>query len=320
MPLALPDARTSTGEIDQQTCSHRADRAVVAFAHRQHGVVSRSQLGALGLSETMIRDRMRRGLLLRLHRGVYAVGHAHLRREGRWLAAVLAVGPGAVLSHRDAAGLHDLRSANHARIDVMTTQRGRRSQPRIVVHHTTVLHPLDVTTVGGIPVTSVARTLVDLAGVVSKESLAKAVNEAERQQTFDLNAVEAALARTRSRNGRGHANLSAVLADLTANGPSLTRSELEDRFVALIEAHRLPRPRTNAHLGPFEVDALWPEQRLVVELDGWRDHHTRRAFQHDRAKANALQRHGYRVLRYTYADVTRRPARVAGELRAFLAA
>jgi very-short-patch-repair endonuclease len=296
------------------------DQRIAALAARQHGVVARRQLLELGASATMVHDRVHRGLLLPIHRAVYAVGHRQLRREGRWLAAVLAVGPGAVLSHRDAAGLHDLRPANHERVDVTTTRRGRGSQSGIAVHHATHLHPLDVTTLRGIPVTSVARTIVDLASVVPQHGLAKAVNEAERQQTFDLTAVEDALARTRTRNGTGHAKLRAILAEAAAHCLHLTRSELEDRFLALVERHGLPRPKTNVWIGPHEVDALWPTHRLAVELDGWSSHHTRRAFQRDRTKANALQAKGLRVLRYTYADIARRPAEVAGELRGFLTA
>jgi predicted transcriptional regulator of viral defense system len=314
-----PDARTSMVDIRPQTCTHR-QRTIEEWAAGQHGVVARWQLAAAGVTPSMLKTGIAAGRLLRLHRGVYAVGHAHLTREGRWLAAVLAVGSGAVLSHRDAAGLHDLRPANHERIDVTTTQRGRRNQPRIRVHHTAELHPLDVTTRRGVPVTSVARTIVDLASVVPKDSLAKAINEAERQHAFDLTAVEEALARTRTRNGTGHAKLRAVLVEAAADGLDVTRSELEDRFLALLQRHGLPRPKTNVWVGPHEVDALWPTHRLAVELDGWASHHTRRAFQHDRTKANALQAKGLRVLRYTYGDVVRRPAEVAGEVRGFLTA
>lgn len=217
--------------------------------------MARSQLVALGVSETMVRDRMRRGHLLRLHRGVYAVGHDRLRREGTWLAAVLAVGPGAALSHRDAAGLHDLRPANHARVDVTTDRRGRREQREIAVHHA-LLDPLDVTEIRGIPVTTVARTLVDLAGILTKDRLAKVISEAERRGAFDLTAIEEARGRVRHRRGNGHAVLRAALAELADQGSTLTRSELEDRFLTLLAAHDLPRAQMNARTDGFEVDAL----------------------------------------------------------------
>src|SRR5829696_8286521 len=190
--------------MDPQTCTGRADELISTLAARQWGVVARRQLLGAGLSPTIVRDGVRGGRLVRIHRGVYAVGHARLRREGWWLAAVLAVGPQAVLSHRDAAGLHGLRPANHARVDVTTTDRGRTGGPRIATHVTTVLDAQDVTTVAGIPVTTVARTLVDLAYVVPRDHLTKAIREAERQRVFDLRAVEAAMARTAGRRGPGH--------------------------------------------------------------------------------------------------------------------
>ena len=167
-------------------------------------MVARAQLLDAGLSTTEVRDRVRAGRLPRLHPGVYAVGHARLRREGHWLAAVLAAGPGAVLSHRDAAGLHDLRPANHAphRRDRRPDGRGRRRGSPSTAR--AILDAEDVTTVSGIPVTTVARTLLDLAGIVPHDHLTKAIKEAERQHTFDLRTVEAAMARTRGRTGRGH--------------------------------------------------------------------------------------------------------------------
>jgi very-short-patch-repair endonuclease len=182
------------------------------------------------------------------------------------------------------------------------------------------LHPLDVTTISGIPVTSVARTLVDLADVVGGQQLAKVVSEAERRRVFDLNAVEAALARTRHRPGRGRAALRAVLDEHRRRGTQLTRSELEDRFAALVTAAGLPRPQMNTWIGDLEVDAVWPDRRLAVELDGWASHHHRRAFERDRVKSNALSAKGWTVLRYTHDAVVRRPAEVAAELAAMLAA
>jgi very-short-patch-repair endonuclease len=292
---------------------------ISTLAARQHGVVAGWQLGPLGVTSSMLKTRIARGSLLRLHRGVYAVGHERLQREGRWLAAVLAVGPGAALSHRDAAGLHDLRPANHERADVTTPRRGRGNQERIEVHHAT-LDPLDVTVIRAIPVTTVARTLVDLAGVVPKDHLAKALSRAELNRVIDVRAIEAALERIRGRSGPGHANLRAALAHQADHGPTLTRSELEDRFAALLTAHNLPPPQMNHHIEGFEVDAVWPERRLAVELDGYAHHRDKQAFQRDRGKGNALTRAGWRLLRYTYDDVVRRPARTAAELAEQLAA
>jgi len=291
---------------------------LAALASRQHGVVARRQLEALGLSDKMIVDRVRRDRLVRLHRGVYAVGHDRLRREKRWMAAVLAVGPGALLSHRDAAALHGLRPpGDHMRWEVTTT--GRASSTRTIrVFRTTSLDARDTTSVDGIPVTSIARTLVDLAGTVPRTMLTKALNEAEGRRAVDLRAIERAMAQTARRNGRGHAELRQALAKLAAIGTPVTRSELEDRFLALLDAHDLPRPATNYGIEGMEVDAVWPKQRLAVELDGWDTHRTRQAFQQDRERGNALEAAGWRLLRFTWADVTRRPddtaARVHGAL------
>ena len=268
----------------------------------------------------MIETRVARGVLLRLHRGVYAVGHRQLRREGRLLAAVLAAGPGAVLSHRDAAGLHGLRPANHERVDVSSMRRMRGRMPGIEIHHTTVQGPLDVTVIRSIPVTTVARTLVNLAGIVPKDQLAKALSRAELGNVLDVRAIERVLERTRQRRGPGHAAIREALAHQADHGPTLTRSELEDRFVALLDAYRLPRSKMNFHVEGFEVDACWPERRLVVELDGYIYHRDKPAFQRDREKGNALTQAGWTLLRYTYDDVVRHPGRTAAELAMQLAA
>jgi len=271
------------------------------------------------VTRRMLKRRVASGQLVRLHRGVYAVGHARLTRDGWWMAAVLAAGPGALLSHRDAAALHGLRPpGNHVRWEVTT--RGRASSTdRIRVFGTTTLRAEDATTVDGIPVTSVARTLVDLAGVVPEAQLTKALNEVERQRLFDLRAIERAMAATARRNGRGHAAMRQALARLRTIGAPVTRSELEDRFVALLDAHDLPRPATNASVEGMEVDACWPQQRVAVELDGWGTHQTRQAFQNDRERSNDLTVADWALLRFTWADVTRRPEQTAARVARALA-
>jgi len=290
------------------------DRVIATLAARQWGVVSRGQLLDAGLSATVVRDRVRSGGLLRLHRGVYAVGHAKLRCEGHWLAAVLAVGPGAVLSHRDAAGLHGLRPANHMQVDV-TTLRQPRSIRGIAIHRTTVLEAEDVTRVRGIPTTTVARTLVDLAGIVPRDHLTKAVKEAERQRSFDLRAVEAAMARTRGRTGRGHRALREALKEYAALGLSASDSALEDAFLRLVQRAGLRKPVTNVLVEGFRVDAVWRTQRVAVELDGWEFHRSRAAFERDRERDAVLTAAGWRVVRFTHNQVTRRPDAVLQTLR-----
>jgi predicted transcriptional regulator of viral defense system len=231
--------------MSTQTDTAPTDAVLAALAAGQWGVVSRRQLLDAGLTHARIGERVRRGRLVRLHRGVYAVGHAKLRREGHWLAAVRAVGPGAVLSHRDAAGLHDLRPANHASVDVTTTVH-RTGGPGIRVHRTRALDDADITAVEGIPVTTVARTLVDLAGVVPRDHLARAVKEAERRNALDVAAVEAAMARTRGRTGSGHRALREAIEEHHALGLSATRSPLEDAFLRLVRDAGLPTPASNA--------------------------------------------------------------------------
>jgi very-short-patch-repair endonuclease len=289
------------------------DRALAQLAARQHGVIARRQASAAGVSSKAIEVRLRAGRLIPLHRGVYALGHRRLRSEGYWMAAVLAVGPGAVLSHREAAALHGLRPTNRARIDVTT--EADRCVPGIEVHRVRRLDPADVTTVSGIPVTTVARTLVDLADVVNAESLAKAMDEAERQNRLDLRAIHTARTRTTGRNGPGPQRLTHALRELAAHGTTLTRSPLEVAFQALINRAGLPKPRTNARLKGHEVDAYWPDHKLAVELDGWRFHNTRRDFQRDRERDRELTAAGHKVIRFTHRDVHERPAHVVETLR-----
>ena len=198
-----------------------------------------------------------------------------------------------------------------------TTRRGAQ-QRGIELHVVERLDPADVTTVEGIPATTVARTLVDLASVVNGQALTKALNEAEMQRTFDLKAIDEAAKRVSHRPNLGHANLRRALAELAQHGTTVTRSALEVAFQRLIGDAGLPRPTANAHLHGYEVDALWPADRLVVELDGWASHRTRRAFERDRTKDATLTTAGYTVLRFTHQQVTRQPGWVAETLGAAL--
>jgi very-short-patch-repair endonuclease len=294
------------------------DAVVRNLAASQHGVVTWAQLLEAGLPRKMVRVRAGRGTLLRLHRGVYAVGHRQLRREGHWLAAVLAV-PGGVLSHRDAAGLHGLRPANHVRTDVTTTRRAKTT-PGIAIHRTQVLDADDVTTVEGIPVTTVARTLVDLANVVPTDQLAKAMRTADELRTLDVRAVHDVLSRTAGRRGPGHQATRAALAEFEALATTLTRSSLEVSFQRLVQRTHLPKPQTNVFIDAYMVDAVWPDARLIVELDGWEYHRSRRDFQRDRERDAHLTTRGWTVLRFTHDHVVRRSAWVAGTIRPLLAA
>jgi very-short-patch-repair endonuclease len=189
--------------------------------------------------------------------------------------------------------------------------------PGIVVHRTALIHPDDRDAVRGVPVTSVARTLVDLAEVLGEERRANAVHEAKVQRRFDLNAIERVLDRLPGRKGRHR-----LRRVLVAYRPQLgfTRTAAERRLLALCEHHRLPRPQTNVWIGEYEVDAYWDDVRVAVEVDGGEAHLTRRALQQDRTRDRRLAARGVRVVRVTWADLDGDPARLAAELRAVRAA
>jgi predicted transcriptional regulator of viral defense system len=287
-----------------------ADAAIAALTKGQHGVVARDQLRTLGLGKAAIEHRVRAGRLHRLHPGVYAVGHVLLSSFGRFVAAVFACGPGAVLSHWSAAHLHRLLASARTRVDVLSP-RDRRPKRGIAHHRTRSLPPGDVTVIEGIPVTTVARTLLDLAGVARPRQLERALDQAEVLGTFDLAAIEAILARA---NGhRGAARLRAALA-LQQRSSTLTRSGLEEAFLTLVDAAALPRPRLNVRLCGFTVDAYWPESGLVAEIDSFRYHRRRRSFEADRRRDIALQTAGLRVVRVTDTRIEFEPEGVVEDL------
>ncbi|MFL5816503.1 MAG: DUF559 domain-containing protein [Conexibacter sp.] len=301
------------------TDSDPTDVRIWRLADRQHGVVSRRQLVAVGVGNRAIGDRLARRLLVPLHRGVYAFGHRQLRTEGRWLAAVLAVGPGAVLSHRDAAALHGVRTTPEGRRISVSTPAHARAIEGVWVKGRRALTADDVAVVRAIPVTSPARTLVDLAPMLTAGQLQSTLGEADRRGLLDVQAVERALARTKGRHGQGHARLRAALDAHEKHGAVLTRSWLEERFLDLVLTAGLPRPLLNAPAAGYEVDALWPDQRVAVELDGWADHKERAAAARDRDKTNRLQVAGYVVLRFLHGDMVGRPGEVAAAIRDVLA-
>lgn len=304
--------------MDVQTCTDPIDVAIAELADRQHGVVARQQLVEIGVGRGAIEKRLARRILVPLHRGVYAFGHRQLRIEGRWLAAVLAAGPGAALSHRDAAALHGMRKAPESKRASVTTSAKVRAAG-LWVFPRRALHEEDRAVVRGIPVTSPARTLVDLAPMLTAGQLAATLGETDRRGLLDTAEVERALRRTKGRHGQGHARLRAALDAHKRHGAALVRSELEERFLDLVLAAGLPWPRLNAPLKGFQVDALWPAERVVVELDGWAHHKEREQAARDRDKTNRLQVAGYLVLRFLHGDIVGRPAEVAAAIRDALA-
>jgi very-short-patch-repair endonuclease len=276
--------------------------------------VARSQLVDLGVGHGAIDRRLSRGRLVAVHRGVFAVGHPVLSRPGWWIAAVLAAGPGAVLSHRSAAALWGIRDTRRSDIDV-TVPRHRRRRDGVQVHEI-VLAADEVTVERGIPVTTPARTLLDLAEVLRPHQLESAINEAEYRRLASALSLDALL--TRHRGRRGTAALQTIV-DRGRIGATITRSELEIRFLAFLDAHNLERPLINEQIGPYTVDALWPRHRLVVELDSRQAHETTRAFEEDLARDRRLLIRGYRVARITYRQLHEDEATLGDQLRALLA-
>jgi very-short-patch-repair endonuclease len=244
-----------------------------------------------------------------MHRGVYRIGPlTSVLAEP--FAAVLASGPTAVLSHHAAAALHGIAKPWPGPVDVTVTAGHRR--PSGVSLHRSPLAPEERTQCDGIPLTTAARTLVDVAPAWSRRELERGVEQAV---ILGLT-TEAELYATAEGRKRGAARLRCVLTDFAT--PSLTRSEAERRLIELIRKAQLPHPIANAGIGRYEVDLLWPGQQLVVEVDGFAFHSSRQAFERDRARDAALQVAGYRVIRFTWRQIVREPYAVAATLAAVL--
>jgi very-short-patch-repair endonuclease len=286
------------------------DERIAGLADRDHGIVDVEGLRSLGASRTQIGRRLDAMRFVRLHRGVYAVGHRRLTKEGWWLAAVRAIGPGAVLSHVHAAAMFDLRPAPGGRINVTVVSSGRRPRKGIRVHSVRELPAGHVTVRNGIPVTTVARTLADLAGTVEQPQLARAVEAADALQLLDVPSVHAVSA------GRPGANR---LRRLLEEDPPHTRSDFEAAFNELCDRYGLPRPAMNTQFHGYEVDCVWLDHNLVVELDSYRFHRSRAAFERDRERDAELHALGVATLRFTYRQVTTRHRWVATKLRPSLA-
>jgi very-short-patch-repair endonuclease len=271
-----------------------ADVAIARLATRQHGVVSIAQFAAAGIDRRGVWRRVEAGRLHRVHRGVYAVGHLALGKEGRWLAAVMACGEDAALSHRSAAALWELLPVPGGPVDVTVQgSGGRRRRSRIAVHRSSTLTPACSTCHLGVPVTTPARTINDLRRVLPADRLEAVLRHAE-----------------------------VLRLDVGFQGgfePDLTRSELERRFLRLCHRRRLPTPEVNARVASFIVDFLWRDQRLIVETDGYRFHRGRSAFEADRARDIELKLRGYEVVRFTHRQVVDEAAGVAHTLRVLLA-
>jgi very-short-patch-repair endonuclease len=285
---------------------------VARIAERQYGVVSISQLRRCGVSEDAVRARAALGQVHRVHRGVYALGHQALSPESRWMAAVLALGGGprgggsvlehwgAAVSHRSALSLWTLLPANRAPCDVIVAgDGGRARRAGIRVHRSLSLVTGEVTLHRGIPVTTPGRTIADLREAISTRR-------------------SGAIAGHELRKAIRQANVLGLPID-PKDAKVRTRSDLEGDFLRLCRRRRLPRPEVNVRIGPYLVDFVWRERRLVVETDSYLYHRGEVAFQDDHARDLELMRWGFEVLRLSELQLDEEPAQVAAVLSARLA-
>jgi very-short-patch-repair endonuclease len=266
------------------------DRVVAEIAAKQHGIVTSTQLITAGLSANGIARRAAAGRLHRVYRGVYAVGHAALSNEGRWCAAVAAYGENAVLSHRSAAELWRLLPVTAGAVHVTVAGSAGRARRRgLVVHRSSSLLPNERTRRFGIAVTTPARTLADLGRTETPEVVRRALRQA------------------------------AYLGlDIGNERAPRDRSDLERRMLWVCRRYHLPIPEVNVPIGPYTVDFLWRDRRLVVETDGWEGHRGRQAFEDDRARDAFLRLQGYEVLRFSWRQVFEDPKSVVAVLRRYL--
>jgi hypothetical protein len=293
------------------------DSVIAHIVARQHGVVARPQLAAAGVSPAATKTRLADRRLRRVHHGVYAVGSQPLTLKGRWMAAVLACGGDAALSHVSAGALLDIRAASSSLIHVTVAGPSRRRRrDNLRIHTTRPWHPDDVTRIDGIRVTSPERTLVDLAGVLSLTQLRRAYEQAERLRILDHARLAAIVARAQGRPGVGALRR---VAAIDPEPDTRLKSELERAFRDLVEASGLPPYLPNSVVAGYEVDAYWPHARLVVELQSRTWHTDPEAFEADHAKRAELMAAGQTVLALTYEQVTKRAQDTARTLARLLA-
>lgn len=292
------------------------ERGLSELAERQHGVVSRGQLLGLGFGEGAIKARVGMRRLVGIHGGVFAVGQGRVDRRGRWWAGVLAYG-GGVLSHRSAAELWGLGRQRGSLVEVTAPggRQGVERRPRLWIHRCRLLPTEDGTAHGGgLPVTTVARTLFDYAEIVPFAQLEQAWEAADRLNLLQLAAVERVCER-----GYGRRALRPIRRLLAgARAPAGGRSPLEDRFQRFLAAHRLPPGSANVDVLGHEVDVLWPAARLIAELDSWEHHGHRAAFERDRSRDPERMIAGYRTIRVTHRRLDKEAAKLATEIRQLL--
>lgn len=299
------------------------DQATATLATRQHGVVSRNQLRALGLSDDEITDRASSGFLQPLFRGTFAVGHRAIIRQGRLLAAVFACGEGTVLSHRSAAELLGLWDKQPPVVDVIPPSWSGRKIQGIRWHRVRLPQADEIEIRDRIPCTTASRTLVDMAGTTGWSSMRRLVEQAAILRVLDIDEIDRILALGRR---RGAPRLRTILAPWrnTTEPRPVVRSRLEARLLPLLIEEGLPVPRSNVKLNidgyRVEVDLLWEKQRLAIETDGEETHGTPMAFQRDRKRDQVLVAAGYRTARVTWDQARDEPTAVVNRISRMLKA
>lgn len=280
------------------TIGHVAQRAAWELVSKQHGVVARRQLLELGFTAAAIRHRLATGRLHVIYPGIYAVGRPSITRKGPWMAAVLACGEGALLSHTSAAALMGLRDADHPLPEVSVPLRNRHRPRDITVHRRRAGALADATTCDGIPVTSPLRTLVDLAARAERPEVETLINRADKRDLIDPESLRLALEEL-----KGEPGVPILREVLDRATFALTDSELERRFLPIARRAGLPRPETQRMVNGHRVDFFWPELGLVVETDGLRYHRTATQQARDAIRDNAHRAAGLVPVRFTHAQV-----------------
>jgi very-short-patch-repair endonuclease len=293
-----------------------AEEAIIAVASRQCGLATWAQLQKAGFTPEVVRHRVRTRRFERLHRGVYRIVPIAVENM-REMAAVLACGAGSIVSHCSSAALLGLRghAGDAAPVDVTVIGRDAGCRPGIRAHRVFRLETEDRTIVRGIPVTSAARTIFDLAAVLAQRELEQVVAQAERLGLTERGVLMSLLDRRGGR--RGIRTLRALLDH--ADAPAFTRSIAEERFLGLIRRAQLPRPKVNARVADFEVDFLWLASRLVVEIDGFAFHSSQRSFENDRLRDAQLAARGLRVIRVTWRQLDAEPMAAVSRIAQALA-
>jgi Transcriptional regulator, AbiEi antitoxin len=282
------------------------------LAARQHGVVSTKQLEKLGYGKNSVAKAAKVGRLHRVHRGVYVVGHQRLTWHGRCMAAVLAASP-SVASHLSAGWLWGLLQSQPGTLHV--TCRQSRHAKRPFVTHTADLARADLARRDGIPVTSLARTILDLAVDSRERTVGRFIRRADDDKTFDLRAMEDLLGRTKGHRGQPKVRAALEIYDDTA---PFTRSDLEKRFLGVVREAGLPVPSMNCFVGGYEIDAYWADARFGVELDIFGTHGSRLSFEEDRERDDELLLAGIETTRVTGPRLAREPDAVVESVRRHL--